>query len=57
MTPNFEIKKLKQFSAYFLFVIVLKTIDAQILFRSVFFKMHEKKLLIFKNGQNGVFGR
>ena len=36
----------KKFSAYFWFVIVVKTIDAPMLFWSVFFKMHEKKVLI-----------
>ena len=49
-------KNIKNVSSYVLFVIVLKTIGTQMLFGSVFFKMHEKKLLIFKNGQNGVFG-
>ena len=46
---NFEIKnKAKKFASYFWFVIVLKTIDAQMLFRSVFFKMHEEKVINFQ---------
>ena len=37
---NFKIKNMT-FLSYFLSVLVLKTIDAQMLFRSAFLKMHE----------------
>ena len=44
----------------FFFLIVLnnlplKLLDAQMLFWSVFFKTHKKKLLTTKNSQNDVF--
>ena len=46
---NFEIKNFKEnVSSYFWFFIVLETIDAQMLFRSVFFTMHEKKVINFQ---------
>ena len=35
--------------------LALKTIDAQMLFWSIFLKMHNKKLITAKNGQNGIF--
>ena len=40
--------------SYLYFVLALKTIDAQQLFRSVFLKS-KKKLLTAQNGKNGVF--
>ena len=47
---NFENKKIKKnkFSSYFFIVIVLKTIDAQMLFWLVFFQMHEIKVINFQ---------
>ena len=40
-----------------MFVIVLKAIDAQMLFRSVFFKMHEKKVINFQKWPKWRFWR
>ena len=36
-------------------VLALKTVDTQMVFWSIFFKLHFKKLLTAKNGQNGIF--
>ena len=36
-------------------ILALKTVDTQMVFWSIFFKLHFKKLLTAKNGQNGVF--
>ena len=52
---SFEIKTEKKCSSYFSFVLALKTLDAQMLFWSVFLKTQKKTLLTAKNGQNGVF--
>ena len=40
-----------------MFVIVLKTIDAQMLFGSVFFKMHRKKVINFQKLSKWRFWR
>ena len=45
------------FSSYFLFVIVLKAIDAQMLLWAVFFKMHEKKVINFQKWPKWRFWR
>ena len=40
MFMSFETKTLKNSSSYFSFVLALKSIEAQMLFWSMFFKMH-----------------
>ena len=53
---SFETKTLKKnISSYFSFVLAFKKIDAQMLFWSIFFKIHSKKLIIAKNSHYGVF--
>ena len=44
------------FFLIFISVSAFKTIYTQMLFLSVFLKMHKKPLLTAKNDQNGVFG-
>ena len=52
---SFEIKTINNFFFIFFFCLALKTIDAQMLLRSVFLKTHKKTILTAKNGQNVVF--
>ena len=53
---SFEIQTVKKISSYFSFVLE-KTLDAQMLFWSVFLKTHKKPaLLTAKNGRNSGIG-
>ena len=52
---SFVIKTINNFFFIFFFCLALKTIDAQMLLRSVFLKTHKKTILTAKNGQNVVF--
>ena len=44
-------------SSYFWFITVVKTIDTPMLFRSVFFKMHDKKVINFQKWPKWRFWR
>ena len=44
----------KNMSSYFSFILALKTVDAQMLFWSIFFLVTKLKLITAKNGQNGI---
>ena len=44
----------KNISSYFSFIFALKTVDAQMLFWSIFFLVTKLKLITAKNGQNGI---
>ena len=48
-------KSLKKYFFIFFFCFSFKTVDTQMLFWSIYFKMYKKKLITAKNGQTGVF--